>query len=306
MKIGGVMINIVYCSNEKYAKYLCVTLYSLIEHTNSENNYNITILETDISDELKKDILSLKNGKDYININFVNVKQMLDEKENDKLFCHLYFTKEMYLRIFIPNILKDCDKAIYIDIDTMIMDDIAKLYQIDLEDYYVAAAKDFNSIVNVKFFDSINKYFNECLKIKDMNNYFNSGVLLMNLQKLREINVVQKTYDILEKFKELLYPDQDVLNLICEDHVKIIDNNWNFVPLINVSLIQDETFQNLAAEWAIGLADRKLIHYISEEKPWDEPKRFYSAGWWKKAKETPVYQKLLSEYFQKHPEDLNP
>ncbi len=298
------MINVVYGCNNKYAKYLCVSIYSLIEHSNKDNDYNVIILETDISQELKDDILSLE--KDNVKINFISVADKFKEQANEKLFCYLYFTKEMYLRMFIPEILKEYDRAIYIDIDTIIMSDIASLYQIDLEDNYIGAVKDFNTIVNLKFYDNLNKYYNNNLKIKDMNKYFNSGVLLMDLQKLRNISILEKTYEILDQFKELLYPDQDILNLICEGHVKILDNNWNFVPLINVSLIQDETFQNLASEWAKGLSDRKIIHYISNEKPWDEPKRYYSAGWWKTAKKTPVYQKLLSEYFQKHPEELNP
>lgn len=297
-------INVVYGANNKYAQYLCITLNSLIENTSEENTYNIYILETDISDQNKEYLLQLKKNKKNINIIFLNTNEIFEKYGSEKLFCHLYFTKEMYLRIFIPQILSDAKKAIYIDVDTMVHADVAEFFGIDLGDYYLAASRDFNTIVNVKYYDSVKKYFQEILKFDDMTTYFNSGVLLMNLEKLREINVVEKTYELLDKYKELLYPDQDILNLICRDHTLIIDNNWNYVPLINLALIQDEEFQPIAKEWAKGMGNRKITHYISEEKPWDFPDRYYSTKWWKEAKKTPVYQDLLKEYFTKHPEHL--
>jgi lipopolysaccharide biosynthesis glycosyltransferase len=298
------MVNIVYASNNKYAPYLCVSLYSLIENVSDSNEYNVTVLETDISNEFKDIISSLQAGKNNVHINFINMDSELKNKGVDSLFCHLYFTKEMYLRIFIPDILQNIDKAVYIDIDTIITGDVAELYNIDLENNYIGAAKDFNTIVNYKYFKNIPIYFDEFIKLKNIKEYFNSGVLLMNLVKLREISIVEKTYNLLDKYKEFLYPDQDILNLICEGHVKIISNKWNFVPLINVALIHDETFQELAAEWSQGLCDRKIIHYISEEKPWNFPKNVVATGWWKMAKKTPVYQMLLKDYFSKHPQEL--
>ena len=297
-------VNVVYAANNKYAQYLCVTLNSLIENTSENNHYNIYILETDISEENKNYIKQISDDKEHINVQFINTNEVFEKYGSEKLFCHLYFTKEMYLRIFIPLILSDKDRALYIDIDTIVMGDVADIFDIDLGDNYLGAARDFNTVVNYKYYDSVRKYFGEVLGFKDMTKYFNSGVLLMNLNKLREINIVEKTYELLEKYKELLYPDQDILNLICEDHKLILDNCWNYVPLINMALIQDEDFYEVSKEWVKGVANRKIIHYISEEKPWEFPDRFYSTKWWHEAKKTPVYNDLLKEYFTKHPEKL--
>lgn len=297
-------VNVVYAANNKYAQYLCVTMNSLIESSSPKNTYNIYILETDISDTNKAYINQICENRPNIKVHLINTKEIFDKYGSEKLFCHLYFTKEMYLRIFIPQILSDKSKAIYIDIDTIVLGDVAELFDVDLGDNYIGATRDFNTIVNFKYYESVKKYFSEILMIKDITKYFNSGVLLMNLDKLREISIVDKTYELLDKFKELLYPDQDVLNLICKDHVLLLDNCWNFVPLINMALIQDEDFVEVCKYWVKGVTDRRIIHYISEEKPWEFPDRFYSTKWWHEAKKTPVYQSLLNEYFTKHPEKL--
>ncbi len=297
-------VNIVFGTNNNYVKYLAVALNSLIENTSSDRFYDIIILETDVQDDLKQVIISLTDSKDNISIRFVNTEDIYDSLESKNLFCHIYFTKEMYLRLFIPNILQDYDKAVYIDCDTLIQSDIAELFDTELADNMLGAVKDFNTIVNIKHYEKINYYYNQVLKFKNMNNYFNSGVLLMNLNELRKINLIEKTIELLNIHKELLYPDQDLLNIICADRVKIIDSGWNFVFSINSSLIYDNFFIPLAIEWSQGLANQKIIHYLSENKPWKLPELGYSDIWWLAAKRTPLYQDLLKEYFDAHPEHL--
>ena len=126
----------------------------------------------------------------------------------------------------------------------------------------------------------------------------------MNLPKLRTVDLPKRTFELLDVHKELLYPDQDLLNLICEGNIKSLHNSWNFVFAITPSLIHNNKFLDLAIEWSQGLANQKIIHYISEVKPWKNPDMSYGDIWWKYAKKTPIYQTLLKEYFDEHPEHL--
>jgi lipopolysaccharide biosynthesis glycosyltransferase len=210
----------------------------------------------------------------------------------------------MYLRLFIPEVLSDYDKAIYLDCDTIIQADISELYEMDFEDNYICAARDYNSIVNIAYYPKVNYYFTQMLNFETMDNYINSGVLLMNLPKLRDINLPEKTFELLEKHKELLYPDQDIINLICKDKIKIIHNGWNFVFGINAALVHDNKFINMAVDWSKGLADQRIIHYISDQKPWNVPEMSYADIWWKYAKLCPIYQSLLKDYFDANPDKL--
>lgn len=298
-------INIVFGTNNNYAKYLTVALNSLIEKTSANRFYDIIILETDVKENLKQLIKSLAENKANISIRFVNTEEIFKSLESKNLFCHIYFTKEMYLRLFIPDILQDYEKALYIDCDTLIQADVAELFDIDLDDNYIAAVKDFNTIVNVKHYQKINYYYSQVLKFGVLDNYFNSGVLVMNLNEFRRINLIEKTLELLSIHKELLYPDQDLLNIICKNKVKILESGWNYVFSVNSSLIYDNYFIPLAIEWAQGLANQKIIHYLSENKPWKCPELGYSDIWWFAAKKTLLYQDLLKEYFDAHPEHLN-
>ncbi len=295
-------VNIVYATNNNYIAYLAVSLASLIDNTSPDRNYRVIILETDVSDDNKNKILSMQ--KENIDIDCVNTTSVLQNFNENKLFCHMHFSKEMYLRLFIPDILNEIDKAIYLDCDTIIESDIAELFDIDISQFYIAAAKDFNSIINYDLYPNVKLYFDSAIKIPDINKYFNSGVLLMNLSELRKENLPQKAGVLLDYYKEFLYPDQDLLNLICANKVLLLSNCWNYVFAINPAIIQSNKFVKLAVEYVSGLQNQKIVHYISEHKPWDLPEMFYADIWWAFAKKSPFYQELLAKYFEKHPEKL--
>lgn len=295
---------IVYATNNKYAKYMAVSIQSAILNMSSNQNYDIIIFETDVNQELKNIIESMSDDYNNVSIRFINTASIYNKEDSKKLFCHIYFSKEMYLRLYIPQILKNYDKAIYLDCDTIVQADLAELFNTNIHNYCIGAAKDFNTIVNFQNMPEVNYYFDKVIKMKNMKNYFNSGVLLMNLNELRSMNIVEECFKLLEIHKELLYPDQDLLNLICADKTKILTNSWNFVFAINTALVLNNQFLDLAVEWTKGLADQKIIHYISEHKPWNLPEMSYADIWWKYAKKTPIYQALLKEYFDAHPEKL--
>ena len=297
-------VNVVYATNDNYAKYMTVSIKSLIEHTSDNKNYDIIILETDIKNDLKNAIQSMADDYKNISIRILNTEPIYNNEDTKNFFCHLYYSKEMYLRLFIPEILKDYEKAIYIDCDTIIQSDVAELFDEDITNFDIAAAKEFNSVPKTNDYPKVNYYFNSVLKIKDMNNYINSGVLVMNLPRLRNVNLPKKAFELLDRHKELLYPDQDLLNVICEGNIKIIHNDWNFIFAITPALLNNNKFIDLATEWKHGLANPKLIHYITDVKPWDNPEMPYGDIWWKYAKKTPIYQILLKDFFDKHPEHL--
>ncbi len=293
-------VNVVFATNDDYACYMAVALKSLLDNRDVEKLYDIIILEANVTNVNKEAIASMNNSE-KVSIRFINSNELYESIDTSKLFCHLHFSKEMYLRLFIPQMMPNYDKVIYLDCDTLVTGDISKLMDIDLGSNYVAAVRDYNTIVNFRAYPNVETYFSKNLKLKDINNYVNSGVLLINIPEMLTINMTQKIFDLLDYYKEFLYPDQDILNIICEDRIKIIPNSWNYVVITNTRLIQDEYFRNLAVEFVEGIANQYVIHFLSEIKPWKYPNMYYGHIWWDYAKKTPFHQILINKFreFQK-------
>ncbi len=167
-------ISIVYICDEYYVMPTCVSIQSIYE--NKKNSvYNIYIFGVELSDKSKKLIESLK-------LEDINIKLFtLDNKYDDINTTHVYVSKAALFKFDIPLILKDLDKVLYIDSDTVIMDDLAELYNTDLTDYYAGVVKDLTSVHIFKD--------NERVGTKS---YFNSGMMLLNLENLRKDNIPQK------------------------------------------------------------------------------------------------------------------
>ena len=116
------------------------------------------------------------------------------EDVKDKLYTRDYYTKTTYFRLFIPNLYPQYDKAIYLDSDIVVLGDIAKLYNEDIGDNLVAAVPD-NVIQTNKVFQD---YVERVVGIATYKNYFNAGMLLMNLDEMRK-------FDFQNKFLYLLF-----------------------------------------------------------------------------------------------------
>ena len=180
----------------------------------------IKILYTSINDENKERIK--KYERENIDIEFVNLNSYI-EKINEKLHTRDYYSKTTYFRLFIPDLYPQYDKALYLDCDIIIREDIAQLYNIDLEDNLVAGAPD-EAVQAIKEF---REYVEKVVGVSNYNNYFNAGVLLMNLKELREFKFKEKFLYSLSKTTFSVAQDQDYLNRICKGRVKFIDSSWN-------------------------------------------------------------------------------
>lgn len=288
-------VNVVFCAGNNYLKYTAVALMSLIENSDKNRNYDIVILETN-NEENAKDLISdmVKDCKNF-SVRFFNISEYFDKYRSENMVSHHYYSKEIFMRIFIPDILTNYDKVIYLDSDIIVTTDIGKLFDMDLEGNYLGAVRDFNSITNMQYMPEMRSYFKEFLGIEKMGLYFNSGVLLMDLNLLREIKLVQKSMDLLKRFDSLKYPDQDILNIICTDNHLLIDGSWNFTFAINAILVQNSALRDFALDWCKGLITPNIIHYITEFKPWNTPMS-YSDVWWIYAAKTPFFEKLKEEF----------
>ncbi len=262
------ILPIFFAVDNDYIPFLSVTLKSLYDHASKDNIYVIKILYTDINEENKEKIK--KYEKENISIEFVDLNYYID-KIKGKLYTRDYYKKSTYFRLFIPDLYPQYNKALYLDSDTLILDDIANLYNIDIGNNLLGAIPD-KAVQTVPEFQ---EYVEKVVGVSSYKKYFNAGILVMNLDELRKFEFQEKFLYLLDTIKYSVAQDQDYLNRLCKGRVKIINEAWNVMPIDHLK---------------VNLENIKLIHYNLNYKPWHFDNILYKDFFWDYAKKTEYYQ----------------
>ncbi len=257
-------IPIFFAVDDGYIPFLAVTLQSLVDNSSSSNQYSIKILHTNVNEENKRKIS--KYQRENIDIEFVNLNCYV-EKVKDKLFTRDYYTNTTYFRLFIPELYPQYEKALYLDSDTVVLADIAELYNTDIGENLVAAAQE-GVIQNIKVYQD---YVEKVVGVASYKRFFNAGVLLMNLNELRRFQFQEKILYLLSTVKYSVIQDEDYLNRMCKGRVKFVDSTWNKMPID----IDNVKIENI-----------KLIHFNYVYKPWHFDNVLYGEIFWEYAQKT--------------------
>lgn len=258
------VIPVFYAADENYLPYLAVAITSLKAHVSKEYEYRIHILCPGDLGENGKKIKKLET--ENISIRFENVANKMDRIQSF-IHCRDYYTSAIYYRLFIPELFTQYKKAIYLDCDTVLLDDIANLYNVELGDNLIGAVAD-EAVASI---DVFRDYTKNALGIPG-NCYFNSGVIVMDLEKFRQINFCEKFCEVLSSYHFIVAPDQDCLNLICKGKIKYYDGEWNKMPI-----------------GGSAVKKPKLVHYNLTMKPWHYDDVLYQEYFWEYAEQTEFY-----------------
>ena len=283
-------IPIVTICNDFYVPYFSALLASLLVHCNANNHYDFVVIEKDISDNNKKLLLKMIAKVKNISLRFYNPLYELNET---KFYMNSNtVTENTYYRLLTPWILSNYKKAIVIDSDLVFNEDPAKLFETDIAGYYIAAAKDavFDSWVN-GMNPEIKKYAYDYMNLKNPYNYVNTGVMVMNVERIRQ-SFSLKEFINLNTTKPYKVREQDSMNVIFENNVKFIPIKWNFYIEVNdfikKCIINSPT--DVYEEYKKAEANPYILHWASYPKPWVNPYINYSEIWWKYSKMTPFYE----------------
>ena len=192
--------------------------------------------------------------------------------------------------------MKKYKKVIYIDSDLVVNEDIAKLYQVEMEDNLIAATLDVDFIGQLNAPDSkMLKYNKEILKLKDPYKYFQAGVLVFNIPAMRDKITVTELLEIADR-DLYLFSDQDILNVLCQGRVTYLDLRWNHIYDCNGERIKNVVTWDPVFLYEKYMEARKapyIVHYAGFSKPWDEPEGEFGELFWNYAKQTPYYEIML-------------
>lgn len=282
------LIPIFFTIDDGYAPYLHVALISLIKNASKDRRYKIIVVYQELNEENRNNLAKLVEDYHNFEMEFKFMKQSLD-MITDRIENRLrsdYFTMTIYFRIFIPDMYPEYDKAIYIDSDIIVPGDISELYDTDMHDNLIGVVTD-GSVNDVP---ELQRYMTESLGLK-LGDYFNSGMLLMNMKELRNVHLAEHFLYLLNKYHfDCVAPDQDYLNSMCYGKIEYLDSCWDAMPNRNKPEIENP----------------KIIHYNLFDKPWCYDDIQYQDYFWEYAKQSVYYDKIKAykaAYTDKQKED---
>lgn len=258
-------IPIFFTIDDSYAPFLAVALNSAIKNSDPQRNYNAIVLYQDLGADNISRLQSLQTENFKIELMPIRANmEALDDRMSNRLRCD-YFTLTIYFRLFIPSMFPQYDKGIYIDSDVVLTDDIAKLFDIDIGENYIGACNDL-SIADIP---PLVAYTEKAVGV-NAKEYINSGVLLMNLKKMRDDDLEGHFLSLLNKYHfDSIAPDQDYLNAMCNGKIYYLEEKWDTMP-------------NDAKPMLI---ETSLIHYNLFSKPWCYDGIQYEEQFWNYAQD---------------------
>lgn len=260
----------IFCAvDDGYAPYLAVALRSMRIHTSRP--LQVHVLIEHLSDVHKENLCAMQD--EMLSISFTDVSASL-VTFGQALHLRDYYTKATYYRFFIPTLFPQYDRGLYLDCDIIVNDNIAKLYDSDLGGMPLGAIHE-EVMATV---DVFGRYAEQLLGIS-RHKYFNAGVLVMDLAKLRKIRLLEALDRLMTKHTFPVTQDQDYLNILFHDQVALLSATWNTTAFDHC----DPT--DVPA----------LVHFKINFKPWHYSGISYENRFWYYAKKTVYYESILQE-----------
>lgn len=262
-------IPIFFSTDDNYMPFLDVAVRSLVANASSDYRYRIIVLNTGVKEENIR--LVKENERENVKVDFVDISEAVASiKDHFKNIYH--FSVATYYRIFIASLFPEYDKAVYLDCDLVVLEDIAKLYEIDLGENILGGTRE-EFIYSTEEF---RLYAKEAVGVAP-EDYVNAGVLLMELANYRKNRIEKQFIDLITRYNfDTVDPDQAYLNFLCRGKIKMLPSDWNREP--------------------IGSAPAEapcVMHYALYKKPWQYDGVLGEAYFWKYAEVSPFYTEIL-------------
>jgi lipopolysaccharide biosynthesis glycosyltransferase len=245
-------INIAITLDKNYVQHTAVMIYSLLNH-NKDNNICLYIISDGGVSQTDWDKLE----KVYKNSTLKVEKILVDVARfaNYKLSAHA--TPANYYRIQMAELLPaHIDKVLYLDVDIVVRHDLSELYNLNIDDYLIAAIEDPDNPLKVE------------LGIAKNEPYFNSGVLLINLAAWRREKLHDKLSDfILNNAAIIRYWDQDAFNVICKGKWKPLHPRYN--TQTEMYFLKTDAITYTLVNIKEATADPVILHFTGRTKPWE-------------------------------------
>ncbi len=296
--LSGDTNTFVFSFDEKYAKYFSVAILSLIKHIDSEKLYEIIVLYDSLSKETQRVLESIMPLN--MRIRFICVKAYADVflKNLKSKISSKHWSVPAFYDLLIPLLMPDYERVLYCDSDLIFQDNIDELFDISFDDKKLIAIKDtvqlaFDSYTESVFVKNQVAFIKQNLEIVNLQDYFNSGVMLFNVKDINREKYLERVLKSVS-FSELPLVDQDALNFVFKDNVKYISERFNFqYHLYNDGV--GTLLKEIAADYFQAAKHPRIVHYTTSVKPWNTPDCVFGTEFWNYARQSPFYEAIIYE-----------
>ena len=256
------VVNIALIMDQQYLIPTSVTIYSIVANKKKDTKYRFYVISDMFNIDLCRKLKAF--SAENIEINLIQHDTTGFEKLHDpSKSSYCVASPTALLKFKIADLLKNLEKCLYLDGDLIVRTDLSNLFNVNIDEHVAAIVEDTGSLY------SGNK------TVKKYKNYFNSGVMLLNLKKLREENASEKLFDLKKASHQESLMDQNIFNEYFCGRVKLLDVSYNclYVNLVRsrskFSLDEyNKKFHKHYKDIKDIARDAQIIHYSSKDKPW--------------------------------------
>lgn len=240
-------ISIALCVDNNYGRYIAPLLYSISKYHDSVDIY---IIYSELDTRILRLIIDLKDTFKNLKIILKKIPRYITDKIKNISGTFTSLPVSAYYRLFLPELLPHLNRILYMDIDILVTKKLDELYYTNFEGNYLVSVIDLPMVTN-------SVEWTKLLLERNYKEYFNSGLLLMNLYLMRKYNHVSKLLQFIsENYPYLLHDDQDALNIFYRGAVKLFSLNYNWLSC-------NHNFYDKK------LDDLRIIHFVDiGGKPW--------------------------------------
>lgn len=284
--------HIVYASDEKFAEIMGVSMVSLFENNRDMEDIVVYILDSGIKSESKVKIEMVCKMFDRALPIWIPAKDI--SKELNMKITLDRGSLSQYARLFVSSVLpSELSRVLYLDCDIIINQSIYELWNLNLEGKTIGA-----------LMDAFSEYYRANIGLKPSDVMFNSGVMLIDLEKWKKDKVEDELMNFISEHRGVIQQgDQGALNAV------LVDDIYCFEPRFNsVTIFYDFTYDEMMIyrrppkfysreEVAKAIESPVLIHYTTSflsKRPWIKgSKHKYVEHWIKYKKNSPWAEKEL-------------
>lgn len=287
-------IPVVFATDENYIVPTYVAACSVLKNTKSK--VKIYIMTPGSLSEKDKNILTSLQKEKNCHVTILNMEKRFSDAE----MSIPYITFATYYRLLLAQLLDTYQKCVYLDSDLIVNCDIQELYCQDIGTNYLAGV-----VASEPTFPNFSreqkKQHAEILNVNSLDNYINAGVLVINLEAIRRDKLVDVFLE--ESKKRYPFQDQDILNSVCYNKIKLLPRKYNVGPMKRNS---DSELSQMAKDKATSIISAyespAIVHYAQPQKPWLSRSFPMASYWWKyyDAIDPKFRKEYLDEFIRKN------